>query len=101
MVTAYKLVHRRKDGSLGPLFINRKQRFHLGEWIEAETHPTKGYALRPGFHCCIQTSAPHLKLQSDRVWVEVLIEDFRTYSRPLYQGGAWFVANKMIILRIL
>ena len=28
---AYKLFRKRKDGTYGPLFINRKQRIHTGE----------------------------------------------------------------------
>jgi len=47
---AYKLLKLRKDGSLGPLFINRKQKIPIGKWLTAECHPTKGYALRPGWH---------------------------------------------------
>lgn len=98
---AYKLVHRRRDGSLGPLFINRRQVFPMHEWIEAESHPTKGYALRPGFHCCALPAAPHLKLKSDRVWVKVEIEDYQEHIRPIHQGGVWFIANKMKIKGIV
>lgn len=57
---AYKLFRRRGDGSLGPLFINKRQRIPLGEWLQAEDHPTKGYAHRPGWHCGVAPSAPHL-----------------------------------------
>ena len=43
---AYKLFKLRADGTLGPLFINRQQVVPIGEWLEAETHPTQGYAVR-------------------------------------------------------
>lgn len=52
---AYKLLRLRKDGSLGPLFINRRMRVPVGEWLSAENHPTKGYAVRQGWHA---TTAP-------------------------------------------
>lgn len=44
---AYKLVRKLKDGSLAPLFINKKQRIPIGEWMQAEDHPTEGYTLTP------------------------------------------------------
>jgi hypothetical protein len=34
----------RADGSLGPLFINRRQRLVPGVTYEAECHPTKVFA---------------------------------------------------------
>ena len=50
MDKAYKLFIKRKDGTIGPLFIGRKQRIPMGVWLEAEDIPTKGYAHRPGWH---------------------------------------------------
>lgn len=49
-ITAYKLFRVGKDGTIGPLFINRKLVVVPGQWMEAESHPTKGFALRPGWH---------------------------------------------------
>lgn len=99
---AYKLMTRRKDGSLGPLFINRPQRLELGTRYKAEVHGKKGYKLRPGWHCCPQPTAPHLKDdREDRVWVEVEIEHWKTEHRPSSQGGLWYLANYMTPLRIL
>lgn len=43
----YKLFRQRKDGTLGPLFINRRQRLEVGKTYEAEEHRTKGFAFRP------------------------------------------------------
>lgn len=60
-ITAYKLFRVRKDGTIGPLFINRKLVVVPGQWMEAESHPTKGFALRPGWHCTLAPVAPHLK----------------------------------------
>jgi hypothetical protein len=45
---AYKLIRKMKDGSYSPLFINKKSRIPVGEWLEAEYHPTKGFAERQG-----------------------------------------------------
>ena len=42
----YKLLRVRRDGSLGPLFINRKQRIVPGVLYASEDHPTKGFAHR-------------------------------------------------------
>ena len=44
----YKLFKLRKDGTLGPLFINRKQQLAVGQTYYSEAHRTKGYAFRPG-----------------------------------------------------
>ena len=98
---AYKLVRQRKDGSLGPLFINCPLRIPIGEWLEAETHHRrKGYAYRPGWHVTFKPHAPHLSTKG-RVWVEVEIEDFERYKWPESQGGMWGLAKKMKVNKIL
>jgi len=98
---AYKLMTRRKDGTLGPLFINRPLRLVLGTTYEAEDHPTVGYKRRPGWHCCPRPHAPHLKLMGNRQWVEVEIAEYTSEERPKSQGGTWYLANKMTPLRVL
>ena len=45
---AYKLLRMKKDGKLYPLFINKTIATPIGEWMEAECHPTKGFAVRQG-----------------------------------------------------
>lgn len=97
---AYKLVRRRKDGTLGPLFINARLRIPMGEWLDAEAHPRKGFAFRPGWHCCFTPHAPHLS-ENDRVWVKCEIEDHTTYDRPESQGGAWVLANRIKFLEVM
>lgn len=97
---AYKLFRERKDGTLGPLFINRKLRVPIGVELEAEDHPTKGYAHRPGWHCTHKPIAPHLS-EKDRVWAEVEIEDYTEFKRPITQGGLWYLANRMKVRKIL
>lgn len=71
MLTVYKLF-RLKNGKLFPLFINRKVETKIGEWLTAECFPTKGYAVRQGWHCTLWPKAPHLKLKlangEQRVW---------------------------------
>jgi hypothetical protein len=66
--------------------------------MRAENIPTKGYAIRPGFHCAAQPEAPHLKQTGNRVWVEVEIEEFYTFPRPKHQGGEWLIAQLMRVL---
>jgi hypothetical protein len=102
---AYKLVRHRSDGTLSPLFINRKQVLPLGTWLEAEDHPTKGFAHRPGWHASVLPYAPHLKMAlangERRVWVRLLVEDYVLHQRPRAQGGMWLIANRMLIQEIL
>jgi len=95
---AYKLIVKRVDGTLGPLFINRRQRIPLGIWLQAEDHKTKGYAHRPGWHTTSEPIAPHLKLMDNRVWVKVEIEDYIELKRPESQSGLWYLANKMKVI---
>ena len=97
---AYKLLRDRKDGSIGPLFINRKQRIPIGKWLKAEDHPTKNYAHRPGWHCTSKPEAPHLSMKG-RTWYQVEIEDFVEHIRPKNQGGLWFLANRMKVVKSL
>lgn len=99
-ITAYKLFRERKDGSLGPLFINRKQVIPFAEWLLAECHPTKGFKVRPGWHCGARPTAPHLS-KKGRIWCEVRIRDFWELKRPDHQGGLWMVANQILLVRRL
>lgn len=88
-----------KDGSLSPLFINKKSRIPIGVWLDAESHPTKGFAYRKGWHCTLKPEAPHLSTKN-RVWVEVEIEDFEYYETES-QGGTWVVTQKMKVIKEL
>ena len=97
---AYKLLRVRRDETIGPLFINRKQKIPIGVWIIAEDWPTKGYAHRMGWHCTIKPLAPHLTLKG-RTWYEVEIEDFVEHLRPKNQGGLWFLAQRTKLIRQL
>ena len=69
---AYKLMKMRKDGSLGSLFINAKEKYEINKWMDAEFIPTKGFAERYGWHCTLKPTAPHLKEKlsngQKRVW---------------------------------
>jgi hypothetical protein len=99
-LVCYKLFRKRKDGTYGPLFINRKQKLVINEWYKAEKHPTKGYAYRPGWHCCGKPEAPHLSTKG-RVWCVVELGSFVQLKRPESQGGTWFLANRIKILQEL
>lgn len=93
---AYKLVSLKKDGSAGPMFINRSMRYKAGETYKAENHPTKGFAERPGFYCTSVPYAPHLS-KHNRVWIKVEIFDYKTFKRPENQGGIWYIANEILV----
>jgi hypothetical protein len=99
-ITAYKLLRQRKNGTLGPLFINRRQVIPVGVWLAAEDHPTKGYAHRPGWHATPRQCAPHLSM-SGRVWCRVELRGVRRWERPEKQGGLWFIAAQMRVVEIL
>lgn len=104
-IIAYKLLRIKKDGKLYPLFINKTVETPIGEWMEAECHPTKGFAVRKGWHCCFRPIAPHLKTElsngEKRIWIECEVEDWESYDRPESQGGAWILAQRMKINRVL
>ena len=98
---AYKLFKKRKDGSLGSLFINARARHEIGVWYDAETnHRKKGFSYRPGWHCCEERNAPHLS-EKGRVWCEVEIKDYDELIRPQIQGSKWYLAQKMKIIKEL
>ena len=84
---AYKLVRIKNDGKLYPLFINKKVSTPIGVWLDAECHPTKGFAVRKGWHCTIMPKAPHIAMRlasgEQRVWCEVEIEDYEFFERPI------------------
>jgi len=94
---AYKLFKVRKNGTLGSLFINQRAIIPIGEWVQAESHPTKGYALRPGWHCTALPDAPHLS-PTGRVWYHVEIQEYETLERPTSQGGTWYIASFMKVI---
>ncbi len=94
---AYKLFRELKDGSISPLFINKKARLKINEWLKSESHPTKGFAYRQGWHCTLQPIAPHLSTNG-RSWYRVEIDDYKFYNRPESQGGTWVLADMMKIL---
>jgi hypothetical protein len=100
MKKTYKLLKLRDDGTIGPLFINKAQVIPVGEWIEAEDHPTKGYAHRPGWHTCDDTVAPHLKMNG-RIWCEVVIDSFIELKRPESQGAKWYLSKYMKIVKLM
>ncbi len=97
---AYKLVRQLKNGEITSLFINKKERLSLNKWLDAEHHPTKGFKVRPFWHCTSEMKAPHLS-KKDRVWVELEMEDVIEFKRPVSQGGLWFLANRIKIIRII
>lgn len=99
-VRGWKLFRLRKDGTLGPLFINRRQVVPVGEWLPAEDHETKGYAHRPGWHATGAPIAPHLRQGGDRVWCQVELADYTPMCRPASQGGAWVLAKWMRVVKV-
>lgn len=93
----YKLFRKRRDGTYGPLFINKKLRLRVGVEYEEQDVPTKGYAHRPGWHICKHQYAPHLSTRG-RVWCFVEFTHKQTLHRPKSQGGTWYLGSSVKIL---
>jgi hypothetical protein len=128
---AYKLFRTLKTKpGLFPLFIGKTKPTPQNEWIKAEMIPTKGFAVRPGWHAGVLPIAPHLrtkdnKKQAGRVWCEVEIssdinyqteadnnktKDIRNkipengyyeFKTNKMQGGAWIIAGAIKITKVL
>lgn len=97
---AYKLFRKRKNGTLGPLFINRTLVISPKKWLKAEPHRTKGFKFRPGWHCCSTPSDSHLSMK-DRVWCEVEIKGIKKIMRPENQGGLWYLSKQLKMMKEL
>ena len=95
---AYKLFRVRADGTLGPLFINASQRIPVGEWLSSEYHPTKGFAVRQGWHALPQPSSTRLSEQG-RAWYQVELDGATVIPRSDGQGGTFIVADRLKVLR--
>jgi len=94
---SYKLFRKLKSGAITSLFINKSRHLEKGVWLEAECFPTKGFKIRPFWHCTEKPYAPHLT-EKGRVWLKVEMEDFEEFMRPEAQGGRWFLAKRIKIL---
>jgi hypothetical protein len=94
---AYKLFRVKKSGEITPLFINKKKTLGLNEWLNAECHPTKGFKVRPFWHCTSKPEAPHLSTKN-RQWFKIEMDEFTEFNRPNSQGGLWYLANKIKII---
>ena len=94
---AYKLMRKRKDGTLGSLFINRKAVYPVGKWMWYKDIPTPGYARRAGWHLTPKMHAPHLSTKG-RVWVACDTKYTTEHKKPESQGGTWILAKRIKIL---
>jgi len=97
--SGWKLLRVRRDGTLGPLFINRSLVVPVGRWMRAEDHPTKNFAHRPGWHAAPSPVAPHLS-KKGRVWCRVELKNWVSLPRPASQGGTWFLAERMKVVSV-
>jgi hypothetical protein len=130
-IIAYKLfaIKKKQPGKIFPLFIGAKTATRIGEWIQAEFIPTKGFSHRPGWHVGESPIANHLKKKDgtygDRVWAQVEIpndinwqeeanrsstKDIRNkipigghyeFPRPKSQGGKWLIAGAIKVIKVL
>ena len=104
---AYKLFEIDRNDRLYSLFINKRDNpIPQNVWLEAELHPTKGFAARKGWHCCTSVNgAPHLKKDPKngrkRVWAVVEVEGIEVIERPESQGGIWYLAERMRVVGVV
>jgi hypothetical protein len=105
LLKAYKLFRVRKDGTLGPLFIDRTLRVRTGVWLKSHSVPTKGFAVHPGWHAVSAPCAPHLVMEpasgETRRWYEVQLRTTGLVldNRPQHQGGQWYQARWMRVIK--
>lgn len=97
---AYKLFKKRKDGSLGSLFVDASRKLPINEWMPAVNHKPKALKERKGWHALKEPIAPHLSKRG-RVWCLVEVKDFKEIKRPESQGGQWVLANSLRIIKEL
>jgi hypothetical protein len=102
---AYKLFRVDRTGRLRSLFIGKTDILPIGEWLTARVIPTKGFAVRAGWHCTVEQTAPHLAIDPvggmPRVWAEVECDGWIDYhNRPESQGGTWVTCQRMRIVRV-
>ena len=97
---AYKLCRQLKNGKITSLFINKKVNLPFDIWMESECYPTKGFKVRPYWHCTANPIAPHLS-KANRVWIKVQMEDFEEFVRPQSQGGKWFLAKRIKLICVV
>ncbi len=98
-IKAYKLFTLHKNGTIGPLFIDRTLRVITGVWLEAKNVPTPGFAVRAGWHACAEPTAPHLS-KKGRVWCKVALRGVTKHHRPASQGGLWYTAKYLKVIEI-
>ena len=97
MRLAYKLFRVKKDGAITSLFINKSVPLEQGKWLTAHCFPTKGFKVRPGWHCTHAPCAPHLS-EKGRVWRKVAMLAWEVIDRPKKQGGRWYIARWIKII---
>jgi len=97
-IKVHKLFSIRKNGTIGSLFINKREVILIDVWLDAKEYPTKGFKIRPYFHCTSLPIAPHLTMKN-RAWFEVEIDDFIDMNRPKSQGGLWYLAKRMKVIK--
>jgi hypothetical protein len=92
----WKLFRQMKSGAIRSLFIDKAHDLPIGAWLKAKNVPTKGFAVRPGWHATSEPIAPHLKTEG-RVWRRVALRGVSEIKRPESQGGTWWLAKEMYV----
>ena len=57
----FKCFEQDKFGNLYALFIDKNTKMPVGEWLQAEIVPTRGFSVRPGFHVGQIADCPWIK----------------------------------------
>ena len=96
-VMAYKLFRVMKNGEIKSLFIDASKPLPVGQWLQAECIPTKGFAVRFGWHAAPEPKADHLTTKG-RAWYLVELKGVTSIQRPKHQGGSWYLGDRMRIV---
>ena len=89
---AYKLFRKRKNGTLGPLFISKTQVIEPNVWLPAKAYRTKRFAFRPGWHCCSKCDAPISRWKGG-CGVSLKSKAWKRLSDPLPKAGYGILPN--------
>ena len=95
---AYKVLRRRKSGTLGSLYINKGAVLPVGEWLDAELHVTKGYQPQIGWtaYC---NAVPPISMKGRELWEVDLGGNAKTEWSSYTASWMFVVSPRMKILR--
>lgn len=96
IITAYKLVQK-IDGEYYSTKVNTSQPLPKNEWLQAEYHKTDGMPTVIGWNA--MTFPDYAYPKGNKVFVEVLMENYIVIKRPYTPNPDWVRGQRMKIVR--